>query len=175
MTLYVDTDRRTQIMFNHTATHILNHVLRDVLGSATEQKGSLVAPDRLRFDFNCKGALGKNKIKDIEDKACNFIKRKLKVYADTVKLNIAKNINGLRAVFGECYPDPVRIVSVGVPIQELLENSIESQLAMQFPVEFCGGTHVHNSGHIGLFKLISEDAVAKGIIVVNFLNEISRK
>uniref|UniRef100_A0A672HY18 alanine--tRNA ligase n=1 Tax=Salarias fasciatus TaxID=181472 RepID=A0A672HY18_SALFA len=131
VTLHLDEARRRPIMSNHTATHILNFALRGVLGEA-DQRGSLVAPDRLRFDFTAKGALSTGEIRRTEEIACE-------VYAMEAPLAAAKAIQGLRAVFDETYPDPVRVVSVGIPVEELLAdpNSTAGSLTS---IEFCGGT-----------------------------------
>lgn len=160
--LYIDESRRRLIMNNHTGTHILNYALRKVLDTETDQRGSLVAPDRLRFDFTNKTALTTDAIKNTEICINECIKKNEQVYAKESNLAIAKTIKGLRAVFDETYPDPVRIVSVGVPI-ETLENDPFGQAAFNTSVEFCGGTHLKYSGHIGDFVIASEEAIAKGI------------
>ncbi|XP_008410788.1 alanine--tRNA ligase, cytoplasmic [Poecilia reticulata] len=161
VTLHIDEARRRPIMSNHTATHILNFALRGVLGEA-DQRGSLVAPDRLRFDFTAKGALSTGEIRRTEEIACAMIKDAKPVYAMEAPLAQAKAIQGLRAVFDETYPDPVRVVSIGTPVQELLDdpNSPAGSLAS---IEFCGGTHLQNSGHAAPFVVVSEEAIAKGI------------
>ncbi|KAM9854996.1 alanine--tRNA ligase, cytoplasmic [Aulostomus maculatus] len=161
VTLHVDEARRRPIMSNHTATHILNFALRGVLGEA-DQRGSLVAPDRLRFDFTAKGALSTGEIRRTEEIACAMIKEAKPVYAMEAPLAQAKAIQGLRAVFDETYPDPVRVVSVGIPVQDLLDdpNSAAGSLTS---IEFCGGTHLQNSGHAAPFIIVSEEAIAKGI------------
>uniref|UniRef100_A0AAX7VRC5 Alanine--tRNA ligase n=1 Tax=Astatotilapia calliptera TaxID=8154 RepID=A0AAX7VRC5_ASTCA len=161
VTLHVDEARRRPIMSNHTATHILNFALRGVLGEA-DQRGSLVAPDRLRFDFTAKGALSTDEIHRTEEIACTMIKDAKPVYAMEATLAEAKAIQGLRAVFDETYPDPVRVVSVGIPVPELLAdpNSAAGSLTS---IEFCGGTHLQNSGHAAPFVIVSEEAIAKGI------------
>ncbi|KAF8365958.1 aars-2 [Pristionchus pacificus] len=156
-----DEDRRWLIMKNHTGTHILNHALRKVIGDV-EQKGSLVAPDRLRFDFTAKGALTSDQVREVESICQQLADAKGKVYAKESKLEEAKAINGLRAVFDENYPDPVRVVSVGISVDDLLSNP-DGDAAHNTAVEFCGGTHLHNSGHIGRLVITSEEAIAKGI------------
>ncbi|NXB11176.1 SYAC protein, partial [Cnemophilus loriae] len=159
--LTIDEARRRPVMSNHTATHILNFALRSVLGEA-DQRGSLVAPDRLRFDFTAKGALSTQEIKKVEGIANQMIEESKTVYAKDCPLAAAKAIQGLRAVFDETYPDPVRVVSIGIPVEELLDDpsgpggSITS-------IEFCGGTHLQNSSHAGPFVIVSEEAIAKGI------------
>lgn len=149
-------------MNNHTGTHILNFALRTVLGTEADQRGSLVAPDRLRFDFTNKGALSAQQVKDTEFASKAMIDRNEQIYAKESSLAVAKTIQGLRAVFEETYPDPVRIVSVGIPV-ETLETDPFGPAASKTSVEFCGGTHLHYAGHIGDFVIASEEAIAKGI------------
>lgn len=148
-------------MSNHTATHILNFALRSVLGEA-DQRGSLVAPDRLRFDFTAKGAMSTQQIKKAEEIANEMIEAAKPVYTQDCALAAAKAIQGLRAVFDETYPDPVRVVSIGVPVSQLLEDP-SSPAGSLTSVEFCGGTHLQNSSHAGAFVIVSEEAIAKGI------------
>ncbi|KAF7244582.1 Alanine--tRNA ligase, cytoplasmic [Varanus komodoensis] len=159
--LYVDEARRRPIMSNHTATHILNFALRAVLGEA-DQRGSLVAPDRLRFDFTAKGAMSTQEIKKTEEIANQMIREAKVVYAKDCPLAAAKAIQGLRAVFDETYPDPVRVVSIGIPIEDMLADPSSAAGAIT-SVEFCGGTHLQNSSHAGHFVIVSEEAIAKGI------------
>ncbi|KAF3689123.1 Alanine--tRNA ligase, cytoplasmic [Channa argus] len=161
VTLHVDEARRRPIMSNHTATHILNYALRSVLGEA-DQKGSLVAPDRLRFDFSAKGALTTEQVRKTEEIACAMIKDAKPVYAMEAPLAEAKAIQGLRAVFDETYPDPVRVVSIGIPVQDLLDDP-NGAAGTLTSIEFCGGTHLQNSGHAAPFVIVSEEAIAKGI------------
>lgn len=160
--LYLDTSRRRHVMNNHTGTHILNFALRTVLGTEADQRGSLVAPDRLRFDFTNKGAMSAKQVKDTEIASKVMIDRNEQVYAKESNLAVAKTIQGLRAVFEETYPDPVRIVSIGIPV-ETLETDPFGPAASKTSVEFCGGTHLHYAGHIGDFVIASEEAIAKGI------------
>ncbi|XP_065200252.1 alanine--tRNA ligase, cytoplasmic [Planococcus citri] len=160
--LNYDTKRRRLIMNNHTGTHILNHALREVLGPDSQQKGSLVAPDRLRFDFSCKAAMTVDQIRKAEKIVQDIIKRNGVVYTKLCQLEEAKKICGLRAMFDETYPDPVRVVSVGEPVENL-EHDPLSKASLLTSVEFCGGTHVHRSGHIEEFLITSEEAISKGI------------
>ncbi|MEE6500151.1 hypothetical protein FKM82_003690 [Ascaphus truei] len=136
--LYVDEPRRRPIMSNHTATHILNFALRSVLGEA-DQRGSLVAPDRLRFDFTAKGSMSTQEIRKTEEIASGMIQDGKVVYALDCPLAAAKAIQGLRAVFDETYPDPVRVVSVGIPVETLLADP-SGPAGSVTSVEFCGGT-----------------------------------
>ncbi|XP_020285640.1 alanine--tRNA ligase, cytoplasmic isoform X2 [Pseudomyrmex gracilis] len=158
----VDTTRRRLVMANHSATHALNHALRKVLGTEADQKGSLVAPDRLRFDFTNKGPMTTEQVENTENITNDMIKENKKIYAKESNLALAKTIQGLRAMFEETYPDPVRVVSMGVPVENLEKDPL-STAALETSVEFCGGTHLHYTGHIGDFVIASEDAIAKGI------------
>ena len=160
--LNVDTTRRRLLMSNHTATHVLNYALRKVLGTEVDQKGSLVAPDRLRFDFTNKGAMTAQQVKKVEEMTNSLVKENRKVYAKESSLALAKTIQGLRAMFEETYPDPVRIVSIGIPVEDLEKDPLGPS-ALQTSVEFCGGTHLHYTKHIEDFIIASEEAIAKGI------------
>ncbi|CAL8070160.1 unnamed protein product [Orchesella dallaii] len=160
--LQVDGPRRKQIMNNHTGTHILNFALRSVLKEEPDQKGSLVAPDRMRFDFTNKNAMTVKQVKDAERIAQEMVNSNATVYAKESALGPAKTIKGLRAVFNEAYPDPVRVVSIGVSVEEL-HNDPTSPKGLNTSVEFCGGTHLLSSGHVGDFVIASEEAIAKGI------------
>ncbi|XP_013181141.1 PREDICTED: alanine--tRNA ligase, cytoplasmic [Papilio xuthus] len=162
VSLHIDTERRRLIMNNHTGTHILNNVLRKVLGNDSDQRGSLVMPDRLRFDFTNKGPMTVKQIKDAEDEIKNIIAQNKAVYAKHTSLTDAKKIKGLRAMFDEHYPDPVRVVSVGIPVEELEKNP-DGPSGYETSVEFCGGSHLHQTGHIGDYVIVSEEGIAKGI------------
>lgn len=160
--LYIDTERRRLVMNNHTGTHILNNVLRKVLGNDSDQRGSLVMPDRLRFDFTNKGPMTVKQIKDAENEIKSIINDNKRVYAKHTSLSEAKKIKGLRAMFDEHYPDPVRVVSVGIPVEELEKNP-NGPNGFETSVEFCGGSHLHQTGHIGEYVIVSEEGIAKGI------------
>ncbi|XP_045521368.1 alanine--tRNA ligase, cytoplasmic [Pieris brassicae] len=162
LSLHIDTERRRLIMNNHTGTHVLNNVLRKVLGNDADQRGSLVMPDRLRFDFTNKGPMTTKQIKEAEDQVKTIINNNKKVYAKYTKLSDAKKINGLRAMFDEQYPDPVRVVSVGIPVEDLEDNP-EGPNGFETSIEFCGGSHLHQTGHIGDYVIVSEEGIAKGI------------
>ncbi|XP_014661746.1 PREDICTED: alanine--tRNA ligase, cytoplasmic-like [Priapulus caudatus] len=161
MKVQIDEGRRKLVMNNHTGTHILNFALRQVLGEA-DQKGSLVAPDRLRFDFSAKGAMKAAQVKQAEEIAKQLISKNEEVYAKDSPLALAKAIQGLRAVFDETYPDPVRVVSIGIPIEDMQADPT-SPAGSVTSVEFCGGTHLRRSGHVGDYVIASEEAIAKGI------------
>lgn len=139
VSLNVDTARRRLVMNNHSATHALNFALRNVLGTEADQKGSLVAPDRLRFDFTNKGAMTPLQVKKTEELTKIVIEDNRKIYAKESNLAVAKTIQGLRAMFEETYPDPVRIISMGVPVEEL-EKDPMGIAGTKTSVEFCGGT-----------------------------------
>merc|ERR1719228_32571 len=138
----IDEDRRKNVMNNHSGTHVLNFALRQVLTGDADQRGSLVAPERLRFDFTNKAAMTAAEVKKVEDIANEMIDKNQEMYAKEAPLAIAKTIQGLRAVFDETYPDPVRVVSVGVPVEKL-EADPTGPKGSATSVEFCGGTHLN--------------------------------
>ncbi|KAG0162703.1 Alanine--tRNA ligase [Apophysomyces sp. BC1034] len=160
--LSFDALRRWPLKNNHTSTHILNFALREVLGDVIDQKGSLVAPEKLRFDFSYKTAVTTSQLAEVEKICASFIEKNQKVYSKEVPLPIAKAIHGLRAVFGETYPDPVRVVSVGYDIDEITQDVSNPKWATT-SVEFCGGTHVTKTGDIKRFAILEESGIAKGI------------
>jgi alanyl-tRNA synthetase len=127
-----------------------------------DQKGSLVAPDRLRFDFSNPGPVSGEHLGQVESIVRDAIKQDLPVHADLAPLATAKSITGLRAVFGEAYPDPVRIVSIGRPVAEMIAAP-DSAEWMSYSAELCGGTHLSRTGEAQDFAVISEEAVAKGV------------
>lgn len=157
-----DETRRHPIRNNHTGTHILNYALREVLGDEVNQKGSLVAPEKLRFDFSHKSGVTDAELAKVEDEATRYIRQNMTVYAKDVPLATAREIEGVRAVFGETYPDPVRVVSVGVPVEDLLSN-VKDPAWKSVSVEFCGGTHVENTSEIKELIILEESGIAKGI------------
>lgn len=154
--------RRWPIRNNHTGTHVLNYALREVLGDGIDQKGSLVAPEKLRFDFSHKQALSPKELGEVERLSNEYIRENKQVYAKDVDLETAKAINGVRAVFGETYPDPVRVVSIGVSVDDLLKTP-EDPAWHKVSIEFCGGTHVAKTGEIKDLVVIEESGIAKGI------------
>jgi len=145
----VDTERRADTMRNHTATHLLNWALRRVLGEGVDQAGSVVEPSRLRFDFTHGAAVGDEQLAEAERLVNERVLADEPVSAKSMPLAEAREVPGVRAVFGEKYPDPVRVVRTG--------------RGKGASAEFCGGTHVKRTSRIGLFKIVSEESVAKGV------------
>ncbi len=172
--LHIDNARRKAVSANHTATHMLNFALRDVLGEGADQKGSLVADDRLRFDFSRSGAVSPEELGKVEEIVRKMIAADLPVRADLAPLEQAKRIAGLRAVFGEVYPDPVRVVSIGPEVDEMLGDP-ENDRWRGASVELCGGTHLESTGQAEAFALIGEEAVAKGVRRVVALTGVAAK
>ncbi len=160
--LEVDDKRRAPIMANHTATHLLNLALREVAGDGADQRGSLVAPDRLRFDFAASGSLSDEQVARVESHVRDRIGENLDVHTAIVPLEQARKIHGLRAVFGEAYPDPVRVVSIGQPVETLLADPGRADWR-KYSIEFCGGTHLPSTKDCGEFVIVAEEAVAKGV------------
>jgi len=143
----VDYDRRRLIAPNHSMTHVLNAALVKVLGDGVDQRGSLCNGDKLRFDFSYKKAMSAKQLKAVEEFCQQAIADAQPVTSQVLPLEEAKAIDGVRAVFGEVYPDPVRVVNIGEATS----------------IEFCGGTHLSNTAEAEAFALIEETAVAKGI------------
>jgi len=139
---------------NHTATHLLNWALRRVLGGQVDQAGSVVEPRRLRFDFTWGKALTPDQLAEVERLVNERILADDPVVVREMPLAEARRIPGVRAVFGERYPDPVRVVSIG---------GGDSGTGEAESVEFCGGTHLDRTSQAGLFKIVSEESVAKGV------------
>jgi alanyl-tRNA synthetase len=160
-TLSVDPERRLT-MKNHTSTHLLNWALREVLGDHVQQKGSLVDHEKTRFDFSHTKAMTNEELARVEQLVNEQIEADHPVYVKEVDQAAAREINTLRAVFGEKYPDRVRVVSVGADIDAMLSNPDDPGW-MKSAVEFCGGTHLERSGEAERFVLTTEEAVAKGI------------
>ena len=141
----VDEDRRAAILLNHSATHLMHAALRKVLGDHVAQKGSLVAPDRLRFDFSHYEAVSDDQLREIEDLVNQEIRSNVAAATNLMQYDDAVS-SGAMALFGEKYDDEVRVLRFG-----------------DFSVELCGGTHVARAGDIGLFKITVETGVASGV------------
>ena len=141
----VDRQARIDAERNHTATHLLHESLRRTLGDHVGQMGSLVAPDRLRFDFSHFAAVDPEQLREIEERVNEQIRADLEVSAFQEELEKAKAM-GAQALFGEKYEDQVRVVRIG-----------------DFSLELCGGTHVRSTGEIGAFDLLSESGIAAGV------------
>jgi alanyl-tRNA synthetase len=151
LALEVDHTRRSAIRANHSATHLLHEALRQVLGDHVAQKGSLVAPDRLRFDFAHPKPVSPEEIIRIEDIANDVVLQNAPVTTRLMAVDEAI-ASGARALFGEKYGDEVRVVAMG-----------ESGNALGWSVELCGGTHVRRTGDIGLVSVLAESAVGAGV------------
>jgi len=151
LALDVDHARRTDIRRNHSATHLLHEALRQVLGDHVAQKGSLVAPDRLRFDFSHPKPIGAEEIERVEDLANDVVLQNAPVVTRLMAVDDAI-ASGARALFGEKYGDEVRVVAMG-----------EGGNALGWSVELCGGTHVRRTGDIGLVSIVEEAAVGAGV------------
>ena len=160
--LMLERDRRDAIRSNHSATHALNLALRAVAGDDVEQKGSLVDDEKLRFDYAAKAPLTTEQIKDVERRVNASIAANLTVDAREVPLETARKINGVRAVFGERYPDPVRVVSIGATVAELVAKP-DNPKWKDLSIEFCGGTHLGSMGEAKQFVLVSEGGLAAGV------------
>ncbi len=160
--LEVDDERRGQVAANHTGTHLVNFALRKVLGTHVDQKGSSVAPDRMRFDFSHNQPVSVDQLSQVERIVRGQIESDLTVYAKPAPLLLAKSIAGLRAVFGEQYPDPVRVVSIGQPVEDLIDSPSNTAWN-ELSIEFCGGTHVESTMRLAALAVLSEEAVAKGV------------
>ncbi len=145
VTATIEQERRLAIMYNHTATHLLQAALRNVLGDHIKQQGSLVAEDRLRFDFSHHSAIKDDQIYAIEEQVNQYIRQCDAVSKEEMSLKEAQKSEAL-AFFAEKYGNTVRVVSMG-----------------DYSKEFCGGTHLDWTGQIGVFKIIQESAVAQGI------------
>jgi len=154
--LEVDHARRSAIRANHSATHLLHEALRQVLGDHVAQKGSLVAPERLRFDFSHPKPMTAEEIEQVEDLANDYVTQNSEVATRLMAIDDAR-ASGARALFGEKYGDEVRVVAMGHSPAGSAGN------ALGWSVELCGGTHVKRTGDIGLISVVSDQGVAAGV------------
>ncbi len=145
VTLRLDRERRDASMLNHSATHILHYALRDILNKEVHQAGSMVAPERLRFDFSHNGPVAAGDLATIEEEINARIRENAEVFTEEMAYDDALKAGAL-AFFGDKYGDVVRVVRMG-----------------DFSTELCGGTHVQRTGDVGIFKLESEGGVAAGV------------
>ncbi|HEX4043830.1 MAG TPA: alanine--tRNA ligase, partial [Xanthobacteraceae bacterium] len=157
LALEVDSRRRGDIRKNHSATHLLHEALRQVLGDHVAQKGSLVAPDRLRFDFSHPKPMNSDEIERVEDIANDIVLQNSPVTTRVMAIDDARQ-SGARALFGEKYGDEVRVVAMG-------QNPATSGggNTLGWSVELCGGTHVRRTGDIGIISVVGESAVGSGV------------
>jgi alanyl-tRNA synthetase len=151
--MHVDADRRDRLRANHSATHLAHEALRQVLGQHVTQKGSLVAPERLRFDISHQAPLTPEQITLVEDKVNRQVRRNGEVTTRLMTPDEAVKAGAL-ALFGEKYGDEVRVVGMGLGEEPSRPN---------YSVELCGGTHVRRTGDIGLFKIVGQGAVSAGV------------
>jgi alanyl-tRNA synthetase len=164
LALEVDHRRRAAIRKNHSATHLLHEALRQVLGDHVAQKGSLVAPDRLRFDFSHPKQVADDELNRIQIMANSVVQENAPVTTRLMAVDDAIN-SGARALFGEKYGDEVRVVIMGDP-------TVQQGNTMGWSVELCGGTHVRRTGDIGPIIIVSESGVASGVRRIEALTGI---
>jgi alanyl-tRNA synthetase len=155
--LEVDHDRRSAIRANHSATHLLHEALRRALGDHVAQRGSLNAPDRLRFDFSHTKGLTAQEVAQVEQEVNAFIRQNAAVETRIMTPDDARAI-GAQALFGEKYGDEVRVVSMGAE-----PGSGKGLDGETYSLELCGGTHVRQTGDIGLFVTVGESASSAGV------------
>jgi alanyl-tRNA synthetase len=155
--LAVDHDRRSTIRANHSATHLLHEALRRALGDHVAQRGSLNAPDRLRFDFSHAKPLKPEEMTRVEEEVNAFIRQNAPVETRIMATDEARDL-GAQALFGEKYGDEVRVVSMG-----MLEGSNKGSDGRTYSIELCGGTHVRQTGDIGVFVALGDTASSAGV------------
>ncbi|MDX8493271.1 alanine--tRNA ligase [Mesorhizobium sp. VK22B] len=166
--LKVDHARRSKLRANHSATHLIHEALREVLGTHVAQKGSLVAPDRLRFDISHNKPISSEELEDVERMANEIVVQNSPVTTRLMSVDDAI-AEGAMALFGEKYGDEVRVVSMGTGLHGARANR-------PYSVELCGGTHVRSTGDIGLVRILSDSAVAAGVRRIEALTgEAARK
>nr|XP_028703337.1 alanine--tRNA ligase, mitochondrial isoform X2 [Macaca mulatta] len=157
--LHVDKAWRLACMAKHTATHLLNWALRQTLGPGTEQQGSHLNPEQLRLDVTTQTALTPERLRAVENTVQEAVQQDKPVYMEEVPLALTAQVPGLRCL-DEVYPDPVRVVSVGVPVAHALDPA--SQAALQTSVELCCGTHLLRTGAVGDLVIIGDRQLSKG-------------
>jgi alanyl-tRNA synthetase len=157
LALEVDHARRSMIRANHSATHLLHEALRQVLGDHVAQKGSMVSPDRLRFDFSHPKPMTLEEIEKVEDIANDYVLQNSPVTTRLMAIEDAR-ASGARALFGEKYGDEVRVVAMG---EDLSKTGGGNTLG--WSIELCGGTHVRRTGDIGLINGVTDAGVAAGV------------
>ncbi|TIL54450.1 alanine--tRNA ligase [Mesorhizobium sp.] len=166
--LKVDHARRSRLRANHSATHLIHEALREVLGTHVAQKGSLVAPERLRFDISHNNPISPDEIEEVERMANEIVVQNSPVTTRLMSVDDAI-AEGAMALFGEKYGDEVRVVSMGTGLHGVRANR-------PYSVELCGGTHVRATGDIGLVRIVSDSAVAAGVRRIEALTgEAARK
>ncbi|RWB02678.1 alanine--tRNA ligase [Mesorhizobium sp.] len=166
--LKVDHARRSRLRANHSATHLIHEALREVLGTHVAQKGSLVAPERLRFDISHNKPISPDELEEVERMANEIVVQNSPVTTRLMSVDDAI-AEGAMALFGEKYGDEVRVVSMGTGLHGAKANR-------PYSVELCGGTHVRATGDIGLVRIVSDSAVAAGVRRIEALTgEAARK
>ncbi|TIL89366.1 MAG: alanine--tRNA ligase [Mesorhizobium sp.] len=166
--LKVDHARRSRLRANHSATHLIHEALREVLGTHVAQKGSLVAPERLRFDISHNQPISPDELEEVERMANEIVVQNSPVTTRLMSVDDAI-AEGAMALFGEKYGDEVRVVSMGTGLHGAKANR-------PYSVELCGGTHVRATGDIGLVRIVSDSAVAAGVRRIEALTgEAARK
>ncbi|MER8790308.1 alanine--tRNA ligase [Mesorhizobium sp. M0189] len=166
--LRVDHARRSRLRANHSATHLIHEALREVLGTHVAQKGSLVAPERLRFDISHNKPISPDELEEVERMANEIVVQNSPVTTRLMSVDDAI-AEGAMALFGEKYGDEVRVVSMGTGLHGAKANR-------PYSVELCGGTHVRATGDIGLVRIVSDSAVAAGVRRIEALTgEAARK
>ncbi|MEM7462145.1 MAG: alanine--tRNA ligase [Pseudomonadota bacterium] len=153
--LEIDHSARAGLRAHHSATHLVHEALREVLGSHVAQKGSLVAPDRLRFDFSHNKAISDDELHEVEEIANQVVRQAAPVETRIMEVDDAIEA-GAMALFGEKYGDEVRVVSMGTATKG-------DKAGKTYSLELCGGTHTRNTGEIGLVHILGESAVASGV------------
>lgn len=175
--LSIDVEKRNKIKANHSATHLLQYALRSIFGDTLMQKGSSVDENRLRFDFTLNKAIKREEIAEIERIVNELIYKNTPIITKVMNIEEARK-TGAMALFGEKYEDDVRVIFMGEKTKNAqiksTENNIDniadtlnqlnnSSLKTNCSIEFCGGTHASKTGEIGVFKIVSEGAIASGI------------